>query len=120
MSQQNGVDRRRLDAGKHQVGFQSAAPLLDTTRPAIDENSAARAAHHVTVDMHRVGRLLSGITLDSGGVRGLDIREEVEAGGEIAVADGGNREFPELLTGKDKVGHRAAPERLIAGVNVWG
>ena len=41
VGQQDGVDRSGFDAGKHQVRFELATPLLEPARPTVDENGAA-------------------------------------------------------------------------------
>jgi hypothetical protein len=47
------------------------------------------------------------------------IFERSQASAEVAVADCGNREIPDLLTWKGKDGHNFSPENLlISGVNV--
>src|SRR6266702_4311659 len=69
--------------------------------------------------MHGGRLLLPCITLHSGGLGRVDVREEVQASGEVAVADCGDREIPDSLTWKGKGGHNSSPEDfLISGVNV--
>ncbi|CAM2139061.1 hypothetical protein PT2222_110089 [Paraburkholderia tropica] len=67
--------------------------------------------------MHGSRRLLTGVALHCRRFGRVDIRKEIEAGIEIAVADGVDREIACLMTGKRLRGHPDSPDCLIACVN---
>lgn len=119
VGEQDRVDIGGFDAGKRQIGLQAPAPLPDAAGPAVDKNCAARSLYHVAVDMHGGRLLLRCIALHPGGLGRVDIRQEVEARGEVAVADCSDREIPGSLTWKGSGRHNSSPEDfLISGMNV--
>ncbi|WP_420874540.1 hypothetical protein [Paraburkholderia tropica] len=61
--------------------------------------------------------MLTGVALHCRRFGRVDIRKEIEAGIEIAVADGVDREIACLMTGKRLRGHPDSPDCLIACVN---
>jgi hypothetical protein len=93
--------------------------LLDAASSTVNENRASRSTYHVAVDLHGARFLLPCFTLHSGRFARVDIREEVQPGSEIAVADGGDGEIPDSLTWKGKVDTACSPQYfLVSGVNV--